>query len=279
VGLVLIYRTNKIINFAAGALGAIPAVIASLLVVVHHQSFVVVLPIALIGGPLIGLLVDLLVIRRFAESPRLILTVVTIGVAQSLAVPGFFLPIWLGGRADSIPTVITPWQDLKWNDAEGRPILTGNQIFALGVAIVLATGLALFLRRTRVGLALRASAENADRASLLGIPVRRVGTVAWMLAGLLSSLAVLAQAPLVGVPSNTTLGFDTLLYALAAAVIARMERMGVAVVAGMAVGVIIFGSVATSGDSNLATALMLVVILGALPVSYTHLTLPTICSV
>jgi branched-chain amino acid transport system permease protein len=224
----------------------------------------VVIPIAVVGGPLIGLLVDLLVIRRFARSPRLILTVVTIGVAQTLAVPGFFIPVWLGVRADSIPGVITPWQSLKWNDAVGRPILTGNQVFALGVVIVLAVGLALFLRYTRVGIALRASAENADRAALLGIPVRRVGTVAWMLAGLLSALAVLAQAPLVGVPSNTTLGFDTLLYALAAAVIARMERMGVAVVAGMGVGVIIFGSISTSGDNNLATALMLVVILGAL---------------
>jgi branched-chain amino acid transport system permease protein len=264
VGLVLIYRTNKIINFAAGALGAIPAVIASLLVVVHHQSYLVVLPIALIGGPLIGLLVDVVVIRRFAKSPRLILTVVTIGVAQSLAVPGFFIPIWLGARAGSIPNVITPWQNIKWNDAVGRPILTGNQIFALGVVIALAVGLGLFLRYTRVGIALRASAENSDRAYLLGIPVRRVGSVAWMLAGLLSALAVFASTPLVGVPSDTTLGFDTLLYALAAAVIARMEKMSVAVIAGMGVGVIIFGSVSTSGDSNLAAALMLLVILGAL---------------
>jgi branched-chain amino acid transport system permease protein len=264
VGLVLIYRTNKIINFAAGALGAVPAVLASLLVVFHHQSFLVVLPIALIGGPLVGLLVDLLVIRRFARSPRLILTVVTIGVANALAVPGFFLPIWLGHRADSIPNVTTPWQNIKWSDSVGRPILTGNQVFALGVVIVLAVGLGLFLRYTRVGIALRASAENADRAHLLGIPVRRVGTVAWMLAGLLSAMAVLAQAPLIGVPSNTTLGFDTLLYALAAAVIARMERMSVALMAGMGVGVIIFGSIATSGDNNLASALMLVVILGAL---------------
>jgi branched-chain amino acid transport system permease protein len=242
----------------------VPAVFASLLVVFHHQSFLTVLPIALIGGPLVGLLVEVLVIRRFARSPRVILTVVTIGVAQSLAVPGFFVPIWLGVRADSIPSVTTPWQNIKWNDSAGRPILTGNQVFALGVVIVLAVSLGLFLRYTRVGIALRASAENADRAHLLGIPVRRVGTIAWMLAGLLSAMAVLAQAPLIGVPSNTTLGFDTLLYALAAAVIARMERMGVAVIAGMGVGVIIFGSISTSGDNNLATALMLVVILGAL---------------
>jgi len=264
VGLVLIYRTNKIINFAAGALGAIPAVVASLLVDVHHFNYALVLPIALIGGPLFGLVADFLVIRRFARSPRLILTVVTIGIAQSLAVPGFFIPVWMGGRAGALPVVITPWRNIHWNDVHGTPIVTGDEVFALIVVVALATGLGLFLRYTRVGIALRASAENSDRAYLLGIPVQRVGTVAWMLAGLLSSMAIMAQTPLIGVPSNTTLGFDTLLYGLAAAVIARMERMGVALIAGMGIGVVIFGSVSTSGDSNLATALMLLVILGAL---------------
>ncbi len=264
VGLILIYRTNKIINFAAGALGAVPAIFASLLVVFHHQNYLLMLPIVIVGGALAGFVVDLVVIRRFSRSPRLILTVVTIAVAQTLAVPGFFLPVWLGFSASAIPVVTTPWQSLKWNDSVGRPILTGNEVFALVVVIALAAGLALFLRYTRVGIALRASAENTDRASLLGIPVKLVGTVAWMLAGLISGLAIFAQAPLIGVPSNATLGFDTLLYALAAAVIAGMERMGVAVVAGMGVGVIIFGSISTSGDNNLATALMLVVILGAL---------------
>src|SRR2546430_4414366 len=54
VGIVLIYRTNRIINFAAAALGALPAIAALLLDVQFHVSYLIVLPIALIGGPLIG---------------------------------------------------------------------------------------------------------------------------------------------------------------------------------------------------------------------------------
>jgi branched-subunit amino acid ABC-type transport system permease component len=58
------------------------------------------------------------------------------------------------------------------------------------VTVIVATLLALFLRYTRIGIALRASAENSDRAALLGIPVKRVQTAAWMLAGLLASIAI-----------------------------------------------------------------------------------------
>jgi branched-chain amino acid transport system permease protein len=264
VGIILIYRTNRIINFAAAAVGAVPAIFALLLDVQRHIPYLAVLPIALIGGPLFGALTDILIMRRFAKSPRLIATVATLGIAQGFAALGFFIPIWIGARAGQIPNVPTPWDGFQINDGRGQPILTGNQIAALLVTVVVATSLALFLRYTRIGIALRASAENSDRASLLGIPVKRVQTTAWMLAGLLAAIAIYFQSPLIGVPNNATLGFDSLLYALAAAVIARMERIGLALAAGTGAGIIEFGVVSQKGKSSLVGAYMLVVILGAL---------------
>src|SRR3954471_12067069 len=160
VGIILIYKTNRIINFAAAAVGAVPAIFALLLDVQRHINYLVVLPIALIGGPLFGALVDILVMRRFARSPRLITTVVTLGVAQGFAALGFFIPIWIGARAGQISVVPTPWDGLKWKDAHGTPILTGNQVAAILVTLTVAIALALFLRYTRIGIALRASAEN-----------------------------------------------------------------------------------------------------------------------
>ena len=261
VGLILIYRTNRIISFAAAAVGAVPAIFALLLDVAHGVSYLAVLPIALVGGALFGALADILVIRRFNKSPRLILTVVTIGVAQSFGALGFFIPVWLGARAGAISLVPTPWDKFKILNGRGQPVLTGNQVAAIVTVVVLAVLLAAFLRYTRVGIALRASAENADRASLLGIPVKRVQTVAWMVAGVLAAAAIFVQSPLIGVPNDATLGFDSLLYALAAAVIARMERIGIALVSGMGVGILITASVATTGANDFASALMLIVIL------------------
>src|SRR5438477_12156641 len=78
VGLILIYRTNRIINFAAAAVGAVPAIFALLLDVQHGISYLAVLPIAVVGGLLCGALVDIVIMRRFRTSPRLITTVVTI---------------------------------------------------------------------------------------------------------------------------------------------------------------------------------------------------------
>jgi branched-chain amino acid transport system permease protein len=260
IGLILIYRTNRIINFAAVAIGAVPAVWALLLDVQDGIPYLVVLPIVLIGAPAMGAVVDLLVMRRFARAPRLIATVATIGLARGLAAIGFFIPVWMGAKAGQIPQVPTPWD--QWRImVDGRPLLTGNQVAAFVTVVVVAAGLGAFLRYTRIGIALRASAENADRAALLGIPVKRVQTVAWMLAGLLGGLAMFVQAPLIGVPNDATFGFDALLYGLAAAVLARMERLGIALLAGAGTGVIIFASIARQGDNNLATALMLVIIL------------------
>jgi branched-chain amino acid transport system permease protein len=264
VALVLIYRTTRVINFAAAALGAVPAITALLMVTNKGVSYLVALPVAAVGGFLIGGMTDVLVMRRFARAPRLIVTVVTIGVAQSYSALGFFIPVWFGAKASQIPKVPTPWGDVQWRNARGQPILTGDQIFAFAVVLVLTIGLAVFLRRSRLGIALRASAENADRAALLGIPVRQVTTIAWALAGLLSGLAIFAQAPLIGVPSDASLGFDTLLYGLAAAVVARMDRIGLALGAGMAIGMVIFASVASTGTNDYASALMLLVILVAL---------------
>jgi branched-chain amino acid transport system permease protein len=264
VGLILIYRTNRIINFAAAAIGAVPAILGLLLDVQNGIPYLLMLPVAIVGGALVGAAVDIVVIRRFSRSPRLILTVVTIGVAQAMAAVGFFIPVWLGAKAAQIPRVPTPWETFRILDSHGKNLLTGNQVAALVTVVAVAIGLGAFLRYTRIGIALRAAAENADRASLLGIPVRQIQTVAWIAAGVLAAVALFVQSPLIGVPSDATLGFDSLLYALAAAMVARMERMGVAVLAGMGIGVLITASVARTGSNDLASALMLIIILVAL---------------
>jgi branched-chain amino acid transport system permease protein len=264
VALVLVYRTSRIINFAAAALGAVPAITALLMTTTWGISYLITLPLAIVGGLAVGALTDIVVMRRFAKAPRLIVTVVTIGLAQTFAVIGFFLPVWFGERADQPPVVETPWAGLALESARGEPVLSGNQVFAFLVVGLLTGGLALFFSRSRMGMAVRAAAENAERAALLGIPVKRVGTVAWALAGLLSSLAIFAQAPLIGVPSDATLGFDTLLYGLAAAVVAGLDRFGTALFAGTGIGILIFASVAKTGQNDVASALMLIVILVAL---------------
>src|SRR5262249_31384001 len=151
------------------------------------------------------------IIRRFATAPRLILTVATIGVSEIFALVAFYIPIWLGNKAKTLSILDTPWDKFAVR-RQGHPLFTGDYVAAVVVVIALSIGLALFLRHTRMGVALRASAENADRASLLGIPVRRVGTVAWTIAGFLASVTIFLRAPIVGITADGTLGYEILLF-------------------------------------------------------------------
>jgi branched-chain amino acid transport system permease protein len=77
-------------------------------------------------------------------------------------------------------------------------------------------------------------------------------------------MAVFSVAPLYGVPSDATLGFDTLLYGLAAAVVAKMENVTVALMTGFGIGLLIAASILKTGASDYSYALMIVVILAGL---------------
>ena len=90
MGLILVYRANRIINFAQAQLGAVPAVIALLLIAKRGVPYLAVLPIVIIGAAVLGAGTEALIVRRFSKAPRLIVTVVTIGVGILLVVMEFF---------------------------------------------------------------------------------------------------------------------------------------------------------------------------------------------
>ena len=265
VGIILIYRSNRIINFAAAGMGAIPGVLCVLLNLKEGVPYPIALVLALVLGVGLGALIDLTVIRGFSKAPRLILTVATLGVVQVLALVAVYIPGWLGIKHSGISSNIpTPWRGFKVYDSHHTPILTGDYLFAIFVVLVCGAALAAFFRFTRMGIALRASAENADRALLLGIPVKWVGTVSWMIAGLFGTLVIFVRSPLNGVPADGSLGFNVLIFSLAAATVAKFDDVTVAIGAGMAVGIIEQGSVVKTGSGDLGAALMLALILGAL---------------
>src|SRR5689334_19812773 len=84
MGIILIYRANRFINFAHGALGSLVGVICIGMVLQHHVSYWIMLPVAVVAGGAIGALVEFAVVRRFQNSTRLVLTVASIGLAQLL---------------------------------------------------------------------------------------------------------------------------------------------------------------------------------------------------
>src|SRR5207249_9370674 len=119
-----------------------------------------------------------------------------------------------------------------------KVVFHGNDLLAMAAVPVAIAGLAWFLNRTHMGVAVSACAESADRASLLGVPVKRVNMLVWAVAALLSTVALILRAGVVGLPIGTALGLSVLLRTLAAAVIGRMEKMPTIVVASLMMGII-----------------------------------------
>src|SRR5262249_57323475 len=98
----------------------------------------------------------------------------------------------------------------------GSTIFDANDVIAMVAIPVAFVALAAWLRFSNVGVAVRASAERADRASTLGIPVRRLHTIVWTVAAVLAFLGMWLRAGGGGLPIRRVVGPAVLLPALAA---------------------------------------------------------------
>src|SRR5436190_1526868 len=261
IGLILIYRANRFINFAYGAMGSLVGVISIALYKEHGWPYFLMMPVGVLIGVGVGALTELLCIRRFSNSSRLILTVASIGLAQLLGGVELLVAKALGFISLTGGFTVP----INFHLQIGVKTLAGDELLIMMAVPVVIAGLAWFLLRTDAGVAVRASAENSDRALLLGIPVRRLATIVWMIAGGLASLTYLLKAPFSGVTPGIANGPTVLLPGLAAAVVARMESLPVAFAAGLGLGiteqVVRWNSTGTPSFVNVA---YLVVILVAL---------------
>ncbi len=231
VGLVLIYRSSRIINFAQGQMGAMAVAVMGLLTHSYGIPYYIALIPALAAGGAAGGITELAVVRRLRNAPRLMTIVATLGVGSfltqlgSVISPGTFSGSFLP-YPPGLPTLQIGALDI-------------NQAYMAMLIFVPVTvaALTVFLRRGRTGLAIRLSAANPDAARMAGISVTTMSSVVWVLAGMLSALTAVLVIPASGFSSASSFGPSLLLRALAAAVIARLWNLPIALVAGIGIGV------------------------------------------
>ena len=242
MGMVLIYRTNRIINFAQADIGTTGAVLAVMLIGQRGWNYFAGVAVGLAVAVALGAIIELSVVRRFFKAPRLLLTVATIGVTQVLVFAELILPR-LFGRTFVDVDFLTPFATtFRIPDTAGTTpgvLFDGNHLLALAAVPAVALGVTAFLKMTRVGTAARGIADDAERSSLLGIPVKRISTLIWIVSALISGLGAFLRAPTVGLP---VLGgaFDSgiLVRSLAPAVIGRMENLRVTFLSAIVLGII-----------------------------------------
>jgi ABC-type branched-subunit amino acid transport system permease subunit len=231
LGLVLIYRTNRVLNFAQGQLGVVAAVFLVKCYYDFGFNYWFALALALGLAAAVGALSELL-LRRLFNRPRMLVMVATIGLSQVLfvftALP-FIRPKSLF-RPFPVP--------INVSFHIGTYLFTSGQVITLVAAPIVAGALAAFVKWSRWGLAMRAMAENADSARLSGVWVRRTSTVAWTVAGVLSAFTAVLAAPGQTSALTQVLSPELLLLALTAAMVGAMVNLTVAFVAAIGIGVI-----------------------------------------
>ncbi|HEV7166969.1 MAG TPA: branched-chain amino acid ABC transporter permease [Micrococcaceae bacterium] len=227
LAIVLVNQATGLINFAQGGMAVLSAYIAFVFVQLGLPLILAIL-IAVVASFFLGALVERFLIRRFERGDQDTAVVVTIGLLT--LVTGVCALVW-GYNNRQFPSLF-PLTSVKVLGA----VVSVRSLATTGTILVIMAVLQLLFQRTKLGLALRAVADNPGSSAFSGLPVGRLLMVGW---GLAASLGAIAGA-LVGPQLTLTPGMlDTaLVYALAAVILGGLDSPIGAVVAAWSIGVL-----------------------------------------
>jgi len=183
IGLTLIFGIMNVVNFTHGALYTVGAYVMYLAAAALGLNFFLALPVAILGGLLLGAAIELLLLRPFRGSDIDTTMLVMIGAGIILQSG----TLWtFGGVAKAIPS---PFPEAPLQI--GPVSVSWLRLFVLGAALTLIALTYALINRTKLGLAMRAAFQDSDTAALMGVDVRRIYTATFALG---SSLAAAAGA-------------------------------------------------------------------------------------
>jgi branched-chain amino acid transport system permease protein len=227
LAIVLVNRSTGMINFAQGAMAVLSTFVAYS---VWHAGapLIVGLLVAVVFGVALGAVVERVIVRHFEGGDTNVAVVATIGL----------LVFFTGVAALLFSYDPRPFPSLFPNGTieAGGVFISIRSIGTIAVLVAAVLVLQVLFRFTKVGLAMRAVADNPRSSALSGLPVSRLLMLGWGLAAGLGAIAGVLVAPQLFI-SPTMLDF-TLVYALAAAILGGLDSPLGAVVAGWFIGVV-----------------------------------------
>ena len=220
VGLVLIFGVMGVINFAHGELFMVGAYTIVALYADLQMPFLVAVAFGLVFVGLLGLLMERSMFRPLRDNPLggLVASIGFLMILQALASIGF------GVRMEHIPPVTQ--EVIVFSEKVRLPL---PRLFVMVAAVVLLGALWYFLRRTRFGWALRASAQDPEAAALQGISINQTARIAMFIGAGLAGVAGALTAPLVSV--NPHMGHSVIVTAFIVIIVGGVGSLEGAVLA------------------------------------------------
>lgn len=229
LGIVLIYRSTRVLNFAHGNIATIATFVAFSLLS-NRYAFPVALAASLLVGAAIGIAFYFTVLVRAQREGANLLGMVILTLGLALILEGVVVYVW-GAEPVALPFPISDTKTYKL----GLVVVSQLSLATMAAGLVGSALLYLLVQKTRLGLAMRATSENVMAAQTLGIPTRLVLSVSWGAASALGVVAGIFLAPALLLDPQFML--DPFLKGFAAAVLGGLNSLPGAVVGALILGV------------------------------------------
>jgi branched-chain amino acid transport system permease protein len=229
LALVLIYRSTGIVNFAQGEMAMFMTFMAWS-VWNWDSNFWLAFFITLIIAAVFGALIELIALRPVESGPVLNPIIVTIGLV--LILDSLALRIWQGQPKPFPSPAVFKGGPLSLGPAD----ISRTNVGVFCMSLLIMALIYLFFNRTKVGLAMRATAQDRIASSLVGIRVGRMLALGWILSSMVGAVAGMLLAPTLFL--SPTMMAGALLFAFAAAVLGGLDSPVGAIVGGLTMGVV-----------------------------------------
>jgi branched-chain amino acid transport system permease protein len=197
LGFVLIYKATDAINFAQGEFVMFAGFIAAAAMASAGLSFWVSAALSVAGMVALGFGLERVVLRPLLGRPIIAVVMATIGLAAVLRGVAV-LAFGAGTRAIVMPIGDEPLY-------LGPVMLSPVQLVGAGVSVVFLGAFTWFFLKSRIGIAMRAVADNQQVAMAMGINVRRYFALAWAMAGVVSALGGIVWGAMLGIDNQLAL--------------------------------------------------------------------------
>jgi branched-chain amino acid transport system permease protein len=236
LGLVLIFKSSYIFNFAQGQLLLMGALVTWWFAVEVGLPLWLSIGLALVTSAILGLAIERFALRPMTGQPLLSIILMTLGLSQALQGVALLL---FGGSQRNFPQIFSAGDPYRlttpfmYADAPIVIILKQNLVWSFLIAILGVIIIGIFFRYTRSGLAMRATSEDHELAQSIGLRVHRIFGLSWMMAAVVATVA--------GVLLATSSGLDlslsvVVLAAFPAVLLGGLESIPGTIVGGLCIG-------------------------------------------
>ena len=226
IGFVVIYKATKILNFAHGEVMMIGAYVCMVLISEYHMNFALACCITFFFSAMMGIVLERLIFRPMIGEPIFAAVMITLGLSILLKT--------MTGMVFGFGNLVFPSPFKEAPFVIQSIVISRAHLWTIIVCVTVMSILMIFFKYSRLGIAMRAAAENQKSAFLMGINVKKIFSLSWLLAAVTASTAGVLLANVHVMNTNLSL---VAIKAFPAIILGGMDSLGGALVGGIIIGV------------------------------------------